>query len=176
MNRRLETAMHDLELLECLSIPGRAALPDTDEMYRRMLVNQFHDIIPGTSLGKVHDRALAENRRSLQRIGEYLQNPAPEESYPEALLNPLSWQRASAVIPDEGKVPAGSRWQRYTDLEGRPMLALSGLNLPGLSVSPVEWENAGKEPAPSPFSFDGATLETPFLVLRLNENGELESV
>mgnify|MGYP001623967412 CR=1 FL=1 len=176
MNRRLETAMHDLELLECLSIPGRAALPDTDEMYRRMLVNQFHDIIPGTSLGKVHDRALEENRRSLQRIGEYLQNPAPEENYPEALLNPLSWQRTSAVIPDEGKVPAGSRWQRYTDLEGRPMLALSGLRLPGLSVSPVEWENAGKEPAPSPFSFDGATLETPFLVLRLNENGELESV
>ena len=59
-NRRCEAALHDAELLAAVAarLPGapypREALR---EAWRVLLVNQFHDILPGTSIAEVNERA-----------------------------------------------------------------------------------------------------------------------
>src|SRR6185436_10016955 len=62
-NRRCEAALHDAELLCAVAArEGRAEYPRAElaEAWRVLLVNQFHDILPGTSIGEVNERARAE--------------------------------------------------------------------------------------------------------------------
>jgi alpha-mannosidase len=58
-NRRGERALHDAELLDALlgDGTGRAEL---DRLWRVLLLNQFHDILPGSSITEVYERARAD--------------------------------------------------------------------------------------------------------------------
>jgi alpha-mannosidase len=58
-NRRAERALHDAELLDALAGDG-AAKPELDRLWRVLLLNQFHDILPGTSIAEVNVRARAD--------------------------------------------------------------------------------------------------------------------
>jgi len=55
-NRRCEQALHDAEFLACLEGGDypRAAL---DALWKRLLLNQFHDILPGSSIRLVTEEA-----------------------------------------------------------------------------------------------------------------------
>jgi alpha-mannosidase len=62
-NRRCETALHDAEALCAIASRLRGApYPRTDlaEAWRVLLVNQFHDILPGSSIAEVNQRARAD--------------------------------------------------------------------------------------------------------------------
>jgi alpha-mannosidase len=56
LNRRCEQALHDAESLACLRGDDypRAEL---DVLWKRLLLNQFHDILPGSSIRLVHDES-----------------------------------------------------------------------------------------------------------------------
>jgi alpha-mannosidase len=62
-NRRCETALHDAELICALG--GEYPRKELARLWERLLLNQFHDILPGTSIAAVnevarHDLALVE--------------------------------------------------------------------------------------------------------------------
>jgi alpha-mannosidase len=63
-NRRCEAALHDAELMGAvaarLGSASRYPRAELTEAWRVLLVNQFHDILPGTSIGEVNARARAE--------------------------------------------------------------------------------------------------------------------
>ena len=62
-NRRCEAALHDAELLAAVAARlGRAEYPRErlSEAWRTLLVTQFHDILPGTSIAEVNERARAD--------------------------------------------------------------------------------------------------------------------
>jgi alpha-mannosidase len=62
-NRRCEAALHDAELAAAVAARlGRAPYPAADlaEAWRVLLVTQFHDILPGTSITEVNERARAD--------------------------------------------------------------------------------------------------------------------
>ncbi len=55
-SRRAERALHDAELLAAVS---DAPWPreELDRAWQTLLLNHFHDILPGSSIGEVHERA-----------------------------------------------------------------------------------------------------------------------
>jgi alpha-mannosidase len=59
-NRRGEGALHDAELLSALA--GRTDYPRDQlcRLWQTLLLNQFHDILPGTSITQVNERARAD--------------------------------------------------------------------------------------------------------------------
>jgi alpha-mannosidase len=62
-NRRCEAALSDAELLSAVAARLRGfAYPRAElaEAWRVLLVNQFHDILPGTSIAEVNERARAD--------------------------------------------------------------------------------------------------------------------
>ncbi len=62
-NRRCEAALHDAEALAAVAARLRgASYPRAElaEAWRVLMVNQFHDILPGTSITEVNVRARAE--------------------------------------------------------------------------------------------------------------------
>ncbi len=52
-SRRAERALHDAELLAVVA----GARPELEGAWQTLLLNHFHDILPGSSIGEVHARA-----------------------------------------------------------------------------------------------------------------------
>ena len=55
-NRRCEAALHDSEFLLCLA-GGSYPRAELDRLWKLLLLNQFHDILPGSSIGLVYEDA-----------------------------------------------------------------------------------------------------------------------
>ena len=58
-NRHGERALQDAETVDALMGSG-AAKAELDRLWRVLLLNQFHDILPGTSITEVYERARAD--------------------------------------------------------------------------------------------------------------------
>ncbi|MBA2383861.1 MAG: alpha-mannosidase [Actinobacteria bacterium] len=56
LNRRCEQALHDAEFLACLR-GGEYPRAELDRLWKLLLLNQFHDILPGSSISAVHERS-----------------------------------------------------------------------------------------------------------------------
>jgi alpha-mannosidase len=56
LNRRCEIALHDAEFLSCAR-GGEYPRAELDRLWKVLLLNQFHDILPGSSIGVVHEES-----------------------------------------------------------------------------------------------------------------------
>lgn len=166
---------------------ARAA--EREELYETLLINQFHDILPGTSIPEVHDRAARELGEVIARAAALTAEAAaaPDGQLPDAgtavtVWNSLSWARSEQILlalPAGAPVSVGEALatQRFTDLHGRARLAVGGLTLPALGsvtlgLAPAAAEAAG---APSPFRYDGVTLAAPRAVISFDKSGYIRS-
>ncbi len=59
LNRRAERALHDAEFIRAL---GGGAYPraQLERLWKTLLLNQFHDVLPGSSITEVNERARAD--------------------------------------------------------------------------------------------------------------------
>lgn len=64
-NRKLEQALHDAETLACLA--GQTVV--LDSAWERLCLNQFHDVLPGSSIGQVYLDAHRLYEEARQEIG-----------------------------------------------------------------------------------------------------------
>lgn len=101
-NRRLEHALHDLEYLAAQAHrAGRRAWPGAllDAAWEEFLLHQFHDMLPGSSIGRVH----AESRAAYDRIGRVVADGTAaalgaEPGLPLAYVNTTPVRRTGFVV------------------------------------------------------------------------------
>lgn len=62
-NRQAEALLHDAEFMGALAVLAGAEPPDLSEAWRLLLLNQFHDILTGTSVPEVFDDARKDHAR-----------------------------------------------------------------------------------------------------------------
>ena len=181
-NRRAEIALRDAEFLAVAR--GRSGDAEIRRQLREawdiLLVNQFHDILPGTSIPEVHDRAerelrqVEETARALCR--DLIGRP---EGGQLVVWNSLGWDRggvlALAGIP-RGIAPAGLVSQRSVRLDGEEIVLCEGVVIPGMGSSSLALSPAGEAAVPSSFRYDGSTLETPELQVAFDEAGGIVSL
>ncbi len=70
-NRRCENLLREAELWSTAAlVAGRAPYPydELEEIWRDVLLNQFHDILPGSSIAMVNDDAIASHAHSARRL------------------------------------------------------------------------------------------------------------
>ncbi|XP_046643053.1 alpha-mannosidase 2C1-like [Daphnia pulicaria] len=117
-NRSCEYKLRDAELLLAIAFTlERIPLADLvdlrtniEEGWRLLLVNQFHDVLPGSSIELAHTEAKEWFRKSLQLAAEvvdrcisYLQGTSIA-SY--SLLNTLPWSRNALIYENEKPLKA----------------------------------------------------------------------
>jgi alpha-mannosidase len=68
LNRRAEEALHDAELLSTLA-GGDYPRAELDRLWKLLLLNAFHDILPGSSIGAVYEDAERELAEVVARAG-----------------------------------------------------------------------------------------------------------
>jgi alpha-mannosidase len=149
-NRKLEHALHDLEFLA--AVFGDDVRAELDRLWKDTLLHQFHDILPGSSIGWVYREAEALSEANFHRI--------------EALIDGILTKTVGK--PDEtGRFvvvnPSGtSRWEllRLPVAIGDLVLSANGaelaaarrddvleclVELPGCSFTMLTVENRGLE-------------------------------
>ncbi|WP_071191485.1 alpha-mannosidase [Trichormus sp. NMC-1] len=112
-NRKSENLLYEAELFATLAniICGVQYPQDEIEAaWKKVLFNQFHDILPGTSITQVYEDALPEWEQveqvgnhildeSLSAIASHISLPQPPQpnSIPIIIFNSLNWQRCEVV-------------------------------------------------------------------------------
>ena len=111
LNRLAEGRLQTLEYLATASLLAGRPAPDrakVEDLWRVLLVNQFHDILPGSSIGEVYVRtlreldALADEAEALsQALLAGLCEPGTDATH--CPINPIGFPRAEvAASPDGG--------------------------------------------------------------------------
>jgi len=166
-NRKNEVRLHNLEWLACLAAEHGYRLDKArlDAMWQDLLLMQFHDILPGSSVGEVYEEVRPMQQRIAQQADAMISEAAAvlckkidtsARRKPIVLFNTLSWDRSDPVrLPDgtwrdDITVPAGG-WT-VIDAAGPASHEAS----PELSVSD-----------------DGRQLTNAFWLLRLDEHGRI---
>ncbi|MFM9265589.1 alpha-mannosidase [Tychonema sp. BBK16] len=135
-NRRCEDLLYQAELLSSLATICAGAVYPKSELeiaWKQVLFNQFHDILPGSSIAQVYidaNLAFAETDRtcrqillqSLNAIASQISLPSPPQSdaQPILIFNTLNWSRSEVValsIPESNP----ETWQIY-DLDGQRLV------------------------------------------------------
>ena len=192
-NRRTEFALREAEFLTTAArLAGCGEVPRSElkELWKEFLTNQFHDILPGSSIAAVNDEAVAAFTRltaaatalANSALASLAGKPSPAAAKAPAVLvaNSLSWPRTGEIAiaaPPAGLGPAAPAIvsQRVTTVDGREQLLLSGVSLPALGATLVQLKKGPDKAAASPFKVKGLTVDTPHLAVRFAKDGSLAS-
>ncbi|MCL2472477.1 MAG: alpha-mannosidase, partial [Treponema sp.] len=207
-NRKLEFALRNAEFLSSVAMletgtpyPHETLLKN----WKLLLTNQFHDIIPGSSIGRVYDEAketykkietdLAELSGGIMKnftgtvAGSHTDSGEAAEAL--RLFNDLSWERKDPVAIPAKFFKNASAFK----VEGAGDEALcEGIypvqrytNLDGREVAEfcpslpsLGWITLlpadAEPPASSPFTFRGSSLKTPFYEAYFDDAGRITSL
>ncbi len=70
LNRRIEHLLHDVELLVTLTGTAHEGNAERDRIWKQTLLNQFHDILPGSSINWVYRDAHRESFSAIAELTE----------------------------------------------------------------------------------------------------------
>ncbi len=190
LNRKNELALRDAELLATVAAIGGAKYPSARmlELWKTLLINQFHDILPGSSIAEANDQAIRELGENLEAVEEVVSEAATRlagsprgRSAAAMIFNTLSWDRIGGMelsnaprnmVPDLPGVTA----QWIEDVEGNRKLAVHGPVIPALGASVVPLKTKPRKQGASPFIHSKSRLETPQYVARFDDVGRIVSL
>lgn len=186
LNRQAEFALRSLDYCAARArlVGVEADATRLDTLWRTLLLNHFHDILPGTSIPEVHDRAICELGEVVSEARAFADELLAAVAEPAAdtlsLHNTLSWQRDAGWIPDGLPAPTGIETQEIETPWGERRRVLAGLALPPLGAKAFATGGTGQgsarpSGAASPFSFLGEELTTPHARLRFDRAGRIVS-
>ena len=168
-NRKNEIALHNLEWLACLARPHGFELdkPALDRVWQDILLMQFHDILPGSSVGELYDEVRPLQEHCADQI-EHMTNTAVKtlvdqidcdgRREPLVMFNTLGWERNDPL-----RLPDG----RWIDRVGVPP--------GGWKVIDAAAQEAACGTAVS-ISTDGRTFESQFWLLCLDADGRIATL
>jgi alpha-mannosidase len=184
-NRKSEFLLHDAEFLAAW-----AALLDADYAYpadalrkawELVCLNQFHDIIPGSSIGPVYAKSLeqyAEVRETAIGVRDTALSTISRKLGGDLLIvNPTSFARNDLALWP-GELAAGQCVQRE---DGTPVPTQSTTDgtwvaadeLPPYSVTPLSVVEAKEPPLDANLAVTPTLLENDYLRVELNDDGDI---
>lgn len=183
-NRLAEIALHNLEYINVQNAVAMQQVA-SDTAYRMhqntTLVNQFHDILPGTCVSRPHEECRAQMTDVIEKTQALLQETVKglgEASTDHlTLINTTSFEKNEVIYLDyqEGYIVAGDYKQQVVqDLKGNKKLAVAGIVIPPYGSQVVRLI-PGTVTDEQVFVQEGNVLETPFAKITFNEKGYMES-
>ncbi|MHB9037548.1 MAG: alpha-mannosidase, partial [Armatimonadota bacterium] len=186
-NRKCELAYREAEIWNSIAALYGSDYPKDDltEGWQGILLNQFHDIIPGSSINDVYkdsDKQYAEIISSGKAMISNAANSLAKqintqgEGEPIVVFNSLSWDRTDVVsveIENKGSVkvldPQNNEIPSQV-VDGKLTFAATGTPSCGYGVYRVADGDSRSE---CPFSVDGQSVSTPYYDLTLASDGTI---
>ncbi len=157
-NRKLEFMLRDAELLSVLRMKNGTLYPAEKirDIYKKLMINQFHDILPGSHITPVYRDAMADYEMMEKELYEIIGNGSQ-------YFNTLNFKRNNiSFIPDEnGDIIRNGEKGYYSKVEFE---ALSG----GKIACPAENNDW--------ITVNGTKVETPFYTAEFALDGSIVSL
>jgi alpha-mannosidase len=206
-NRKLEFALRNAEFLAAVSSLEKGLPYPHEELlkiWKQLLTNQFHDIIPGSSIHRVYVEAEAAYQKIEAELAELAGTTRRKVIAGAGLtvFNDLSWERRDPVIMSagalgkakalkgdvSGKSAPGIRLrglaaqgiypvQRYKDIDGKDAAVFVPFlpSMGWINLAETELPEGGKT-LPSPFIYEGKNLKTPFYRVSFDKAGRITAL
>ena len=189
-NRKCEFALRAAEIWSVVAQTMRGRKWPRERLeksWKDLLLNQFHDILPGSSIRRVYEEAEALYEEILTECGN-IASAARRAVAPGrdgwTVWNSLSWRRdVMASLPVEGKV------SQAVDCNGNPLpgqilgrgrsrrLLVAVPNVPSVGCKTIKLLPGKSAPCPSPVTAraerGGILMENEHLRLRIDKRGEI---
>lgn len=184
MNRKMELLYRHTEWMAVMKgiLKGSLTYASQERLtegWKHIMTDQFHDIIPGSSIHEVYEDS-KKDYEFIEAIareveGEFLKEAGVEADNIYTILNTSGWNKGElATIPD-------NRLGIYVDAMGNPLLSqidgdstcVALPNVPAMgkeSILFVEGESTVAEPR---FTVNDREIETPFYSINLNQFGQI---
>lgn len=152
-NRQLEYKLRTAEMLSVLR--GEDNTAELTDIYKKLLINQFHDILPGSHIHPVYEDAMADYEDINNRLDKIIGTGSK-------YFNTLNFTRdALTFVPNKNGTAT-----RY-GVKGNWLIP----NIPALSSASLRAASYKKE-----WLTVGDTVETPFYSVQFNEDGSIASL
>lgn len=154
INRRLENKFRTAEMLSVLR--GEDHREEITRLYKKLLINQFHDILPGSHIHPVCEDAMADYREIEQGLDKIIGKGSH-------YFNTLNFKRDRLTFVPNSK-GSSTRMGKKGNWVMASMEPLSSASL-RKSAFDGEW-----------LSVNGNEIETPYYRLRLNDDCSIASL
>lgn len=152
-NRRLEYKLRNAEMLSVLR--GEDNTAELRYIYKKLLINQFHDILPGSHIHPVYEDTIADYKDIEERLDKII-------STGSKYFNTLNFKRDALTFVMNKRGTA----TRY-GVKGNWIVP----NMPAMSSSSLRATGFKGE-----WIIVGDTVETPFYSVQFNEDGSIASL
>lgn len=190
-NRRAERVLRELEFLSAMAMRTGAPYPaeKLNEFWELVLINQFHDILPGTSIAEVYVDSDAEYGMLFSTLASgngpwhsAAKAVAPTGKGGLQLFNFTGHARENALVRVDGAAEGSALAQGGNALPLQKLVGADGAttlaapaNLPALGWASAALVAGGAAPKSS-LSASTKHLENAFIRVAFDSNGEISSV
>ena len=181
-NRKSEYAMMELELLSVLAENAGKAYPteELNRMWEMILTNQFHDILPGSSIHEVYEQTKKEYAEiaetSAKLIGERMEALCGTKDESVTVWNTLGHRRNDVVETAAEAMTDGTTVYPVQQTKDGAIVYAENLPSKGYQVLRPTSGAAAETPFAVTEAGEGYTLETPFYTIQIDANGEFTSL
>lgn len=187
MNRKMEQLYRRVEWQAVMQGLYKHSLTEAKQEaltkgWKHILTDQFHDIIPGSSIHEVYE----DSRKDYAWIEgvakeveqEFYQTVSNKKEDVYTVFNTSGWNRSGLVeLPETraGHYRAADGTILKSQAEAEVTL-LYVPEIPAMGMEKITFEPAVAEPEESVFTIDGKEINTPFYHMVLNEAGQIVSL
>ena len=184
MNRKMELLYRTAEWLTAMGgvREGRLELAEQEKLtegWKRILTNQFHDIIPGSSIHEVYEDA-RKDYETIKNIGkdvirDYLEKSLEKDETSYTVYNASGWDTDEiAAVPQ-------TALGVYTDGEGTVLTSQQGQgvtyvlvkNVPAMGYQRITFHPGQVEEKKEAFRIEGREIEPPYYILNINDQVQI---
>jgi len=180
-NRKSELALREAEMwvVAANALKGhRVPMYTLDLAWKAVLLNQFHDIIPGSSIHRVYEEAEASYTRAIVEahdISSAAQGALTDASRAVTVFNSLSWPRKAVMPLPDGAAGATCNGEplevQRVDGDSRVMV-----EVPSCGWTTLQLDDEAHVPAGVGVVASDNRLENALLRVTFNASGEMTSV
>lgn len=178
-NRKAEYALRDLEFATVNNAVKQKIVADSAEiapLYETLLLNQFHDILPGTCINKAHEESREQTSQIIKDAKEKTAIILKgNDDNTITLVNTLSFDRNDVLfleLPEGVMIDGRYNQQRYVSLDGKSVLLVGGVTIPAFSSVTLALKDYDVNFS-SNFLREGNRLSAPLYEVTFADNGTI---
>ncbi|KAJ1900621.1 Glycoside hydrolase, 38 vacuolar alpha mannosidase [Coemansia sp. IMI 209127] len=188
-NRQSELLLRDVEMLSAIAKNGAFGFKypagELERLWRIVCLNQFHDVIPGTSIEMVYkdtdpmyedvlSSAVAMKQSALVALFNNVSVDSSDAATGMMFVNTTAWPRTEvAAVPGLGHEGV----QQFSKQDGSALVVAT--SVPGLGASVVDLSDANMDAVPVSVFTDSrgsVVLENLYIVAKISKHGHLVSL
>ena len=184
MNRKMELLYRRAEWLTVMDAlqAGDIKKAQQEELtkgWKHILTDQFHDIIPGSSIHEVYEDS-REDYAYIEDIAQRVERQAYEHVLEKEENTYTVWNASGWAMNQIVTVP-NHRKGIYRDDQGRELVSQKGhgvtyvevKDVPAMGTKTIVFEETGQDIPTAVFAVNGREVETPYYQISLNQYGQI---